>query len=86
MSCVATGSGYSSSSRGGRADVRDVQQACSEVIVEFAHGLERGEIKIYEGCPFRNDLTNEAMAHNHKVTDRKLAVESKDAVKKRPVY
>jgi hypothetical protein len=55
----------------------------SEVIYEFAQGLERGEIKIYEGCPFRNELISEAFAHNHKVTDKKLAVESKDEVKKR---
>jgi hypothetical protein len=55
----------------------------SEVIYEFSLGLERGEIKIYEGCPYRNELISEAMAHNHKTTDKKLAVESKDEVKKR---
>lgn len=55
----------------------------SEVIYYFAQGLERGEIKIYEGCPYRNELISEAMAHNHKTTDKKLAVESKDEVKKR---
>jgi hypothetical protein len=55
----------------------------SEVIYFFAQGLERGEIKIYEGCPYRNELISEAMAHNHKTTDKKLAVESKDEVKKR---
>jgi hypothetical protein len=55
----------------------------SEVIYFFAQGLERGEIKIYEGCPYRNELISEAMAHNHKTTDKNLAVESKDEVKKR---
>lgn len=55
----------------------------SEVIYGFARGLETGEIKIYEGCPYRNELISEAMAHNHKTTDRKLAVESKEEVKKR---
>ena len=55
----------------------------SEVIYFFAQGLEKGEIKIYEGCPYRNELISEAMAHNHKTTDKKLAVESKDEVKKR---
>jgi len=55
----------------------------SEVIYEFSLGLERGEIKIYEGCPYRNELISEAMAHNHKTSDKKLAVESKDEVKKR---
>ena len=55
----------------------------SEAIYAFARGLETGEIKIYEGCPFRNELISEAMAHNHKTTDKKLAVESKDEVKKR---
>lgn len=55
----------------------------SEAIYQFSQGLERGEVKIYEGCPFRNELISEAMAHNHKVTDKKLAVESKDEVKKR---
>jgi hypothetical protein len=55
----------------------------SEMIYRFARGLEKGDIKIYEGCPFRNELISEAMAHNHKTTDKKLAVESKDDVKKR---
>jgi hypothetical protein len=55
----------------------------SEVIYTFSQGLEKGEIKIYEGCPFRNELISEAMAHNHKTTDKKLAVESKEEVKKR---
>lgn len=55
----------------------------SEVIYHFARGLEKGTIKIYEGCPFRNELISEAMAHNHKVGDKKLAVESKADVKKR---
>jgi hypothetical protein len=55
----------------------------SEVIYTLSQGLERGEIKIYEGCPYRNELINEAMAHNHKTTDKRLAVESKEDVKKR---
>lgn len=55
----------------------------SEVIYEFAQGMEKGDVKIYEGCPYRNELISEAMAHNHKIGDRKLAVESKDDVKKR---
>lgn len=55
----------------------------SEVIYFFSQGLEKGEIKIHSSCPFRNELISEAMAHNHKTTDKKLAVESKEEVKKR---
>lgn len=55
----------------------------SQVIYEFSQGLEKGEIKIYEGCPYRNELLSEAMAHNHKIGDKKLSVESKDDVKSR---
>lgn len=55
----------------------------SEVIYYFAQGLERGEIKIYEGCPFRNELISEAMAHNHEQDGKKLSVESKKKVKER---
>lgn len=55
----------------------------SQVIWEFAQGLEKGTIKIYEGCPMRSELISEAMAHLHKVDDKKLAVESKDEIKKR---
>lgn len=55
----------------------------SEVIYEFAQGLERGEVKIYRGCPFRNELISEAMAHNHDTTSKVLKVESKSEVKKR---
>jgi len=55
----------------------------SQVIYEFAQGLERGDIKIYDGCPFRNELISEAMLHSHKIDDKKLAVESKDKIKER---
>lgn len=55
----------------------------SQVIFEFAQGLEKGTIKIYEGCSYRNELISEAMAHNHDVNDKKLSVESKDDIKKR---
>jgi hypothetical protein len=55
----------------------------SQVIYEFAQGLEKGTIKIYEGCAFRNELISEAMIHGHKIGDSKLAVESKDNIKKR---
>lgn len=55
----------------------------SQVIYMFAQGLEKGTIKIYSGCPFRNELISEAMAHNHKIGDKQLAIESKEDVKKR---
>jgi hypothetical protein len=55
----------------------------SEVIYAFSEGLERGEIKIYESCPFRNELISEAMAHNHEQDGKKLKVESKATIKKR---
>lgn len=55
----------------------------SQVIYEFSQGLENGTIKIYAGCPFRNELISEAMTHNHKVDDKRLSVESKDDIKKR---
>lgn len=55
----------------------------SEVIFNFAQGLERGEIKIYEGCSFRNELISEAMLHTHNISDKKLSVESKDKIKER---
>lgn len=55
----------------------------SQVIWEFAQGLEKGKYKIYEGCPLRNTLISEAMIHTHKTSDKVLAVESKDDIKKR---
>lgn len=55
----------------------------SQVIWEFALGLEQGRYKIFEGCPFRNELISEAMAHLHDVSDKKLTVESKEKVKER---
>lgn len=55
----------------------------SQVIWMFADGLEKGKYKIFEGCPFRNELISEAMAHLHDVSDKKLSVESKDKVKER---
>lgn len=55
----------------------------SQVIWEFALGLEQGRYKIFEGCPFRNELISEAMAHLHETTDKLLSVESKEKVKER---
>lgn len=55
----------------------------SQVIYEFSQGLERGEIKIYEQCPFRKELISEAMLHQHEISDKKLSVESKEKVKER---
>ncbi len=55
----------------------------SQVIFEFAQGLEKGTIKIYEGCPYRNELISEAMAHLHDIGGKKLKVESKEDIKKR---
>lgn len=55
----------------------------SQVIWMFAQGLEKGTLKIYEGCPYRNELISEAMLHLHKIDDKKLSVESKDEIKKR---
>jgi hypothetical protein len=55
----------------------------SQVIYEFSRGLEKGIKKIYENCPFRNELISESMAHNHQTKDKVLAVESKEQVKLR---
>lgn len=68
---------------GAKPTVEAYDNLRSQVIFEFAQGLERGTIKIYEGCPFRNELISEAMAHTHNVSDRKLSVESKEKVKER---
>lgn len=68
---------------GGKPTVDSYDNLRSQVIFELAQGLEKGTIKIYEGCPYRNELISEAMAHNHAVGDKKLSVESKDEVKKR---
>lgn len=68
---------------GGRPTVDKYDNLRSQVIFEFAQGLEKGEIKIYEGCPLRNELISEAMLHTHKIDDKKLAVESKDKIKER---
>lgn len=55
----------------------------SQVIWMFSDGLEKGIYKIFEGCPFRNELISEAMAHLHEITGKRLKVESKEKVKER---
>lgn len=55
----------------------------SQVIWEFAQGLEKGTIKILDSCSYRNELVSEAMAHLSEISSKKLKVESKDEVKKR---
>lgn len=68
---------------GGTPTVDKYDNLRSQVIFELSQGLERGDIKIYEGCPLRNELISEAMLHNHKTDAKKLAVEPKDKVKER---
>lgn len=68
---------------GGKPTFDKYDNLRSQVIFEFAQGLEKGEIKIYEGCPLRNELISEAMLHTHKINDKKLAVEPKDKIKER---
>jgi hypothetical protein len=67
----------------GKAKPSKYDSLRSQVIWMFAQGLEKGTYKIFEGCPFRNELISEAMAHLHEVTDKQLKVESKDKVKER---
>lgn len=68
---------------GARPTVDSYDNLRSQVIFELSQGLEKGTIKIYEGCPFRNELISEAMAHQHNIGDKKLSVESKEKVKER---
>lgn len=68
---------------GAKPTVAKYDNLRSQVIFEFAQGLEKGTIKIYEGCPFRNELVSEAMVHNSDVSDKVLSVESKNNVKER---
>lgn len=68
---------------GAKAPDDRYQDLRSQVIWVFADGLEKGIYKIYEGCPYRNELISEAMAHLHDINDKKLSVESKDKVKER---
>lgn len=68
---------------GARPTVDKYDSLRSQVIYELAQGLEKGIIKIYEGCPYRNELISEAMAHNHEIDGKKLKVESKKEIKKR---
>ncbi len=68
---------------GARPTVDKYDSLRSQVIFELAQGLEKGTIKIYEGCPFRNELISEAMVHNHEIGAKKLKVESKEEIKKR---
>lgn len=68
---------------GSKPTVETYDNLRSQVIFELAQGLEKGTIKIYSGCSYRNELISEAMLHLHKVGDKKLSVESKDDIKKR---
>lgn len=55
----------------------------SQMVYLYARGIELGVIKHLRSCPFLHQLQKEAMLHNYKITDKVLAVESKDNVKKR---
>lgn len=74
---------FSTFKSGARPTVDTYDNLRSQVIFEFAQGLEKGTIKIYEGCPYNKELISEAMAHIHKVDDKKLSIESKEDIKKR---
>lgn len=55
----------------------------SQMIYLYARGIELGVIKHLRSCPFMKELQKEAMSHFYKISDKVLAVESKDNVKKR---
>lgn len=77
------GINYLSFKSGAKATKEEYKDLRSQVIWYFADGLEKGTIKIYEGCPYRNELISEAMAHLHEITGKTLGVESKEHIKKR---
>lgn len=71
-----------------RLDLTDTQSLNfdnlrSQMIYLYARGIELGIIKHLRSCPFLKELQKEAMSHFYKISDKVLAVESKDNVKKR---
>lgn len=68
---------------GAKASSDKYQNKRTESYYTFSQGLEKGKIKIYQGCPFRNEMIAEAMAHNYEISDTKIILESKDKVKQR---
>jgi phage terminase large subunit len=55
----------------------------SQVIHAFALGMEQGLVKLYEGCPYLEELQAEAMEHGYDETKSQLKIESKDTIKSR---
>lgn len=55
----------------------------SQLVFLFARGVEIGDIRLFKGCPFLNDLFKEAAAHQFETTNKVFKVEGKDHVKKR---
>jgi hypothetical protein len=55
----------------------------SQMAYLFAYGMEKGYIKIYEGCAFYNELKKEAQEHHFEVKDKVFVLESKESIKKR---
>jgi hypothetical protein len=55
----------------------------SQAIHAFALGMERGIVKLYEGCPYLEALQAEAMEHGYEESKSQLKIESKDKIKAR---
>jgi succinyl-CoA synthetase alpha subunit len=55
----------------------------SQVIHAFALGMEQGRVKMFEGCPYLEQLQNEAMEHGYEETKTQFRAESKDKIKER---
>ena len=50
---------------------------------EAAQAGQRGELKIWRGCPYFEDLRKDLLAHTYAITDKMICVEPKIKMKKR---
>lgn len=67
---------------GARSEL-DYDMLRSEVYHKLAIAMEKGEFKIWDGCPFINELRQELLWHLYEVKDKVMCVERKSEIKKR---
>jgi len=55
----------------------------SETTHKLAQAFEKGDVKLFDSCPYLSELKKELTMQNYEVKDKVLRIESKDRIKER---
>jgi PBSX family phage terminase large subunit len=67
---------------GGKAD-GNYNNKRSESTHQLAQDIEKGDVKLFDSCPYLSELKKELTMQNYEIKDKVLKIESKDKIKER---